>query len=113
MNFSLVYLLNRFFYRIFDFGRDWFLESFFWIGRHLVNVLESLDQTWALRITLRNIFQPLYQDHSIVGHTLGFLFRSVRIAIAAFVYFLVIVLAAAFYLAWIAVPVVISYRIFS
>ena len=109
MNFSLVYLVNRFFYRIFDFGRDWYIGSFLYIGRHTINFLESLDQIFAWRITLKNLFQPLYQDHTIVGHTLGFIFRSLRMIIGGIIYLFIFIIAAAIYLAWIAIPIYVVY----
>jgi|SRR3989344_2440027 len=105
MNFSLVYLANRFFYRIFDFIRDWYVGSFLFISRETVNFLESLDRTLAWRITVRNLTQPLYQDHSIIGHTLGFIFRSARIFMGSIVYLVVFVFMAALYLIWAAIPI--------
>lgn len=109
MNFSLVYLGNRFFYRIFDFIHDWYLGSFLYIGRHTINFLESLDQAFGLRVTIRNIFEPLYQDHTIVGHILGFIFRSLRILIAAFIYFFVASLAGTIYFIWALIPIFIIF----
>jgi len=105
MNFSLVYLVNRFFYRIFDFVRDWYWGSFSFIGRQLINFLESLDQIFAWRITVRNLFQPLYQDHSIIGHTLGFIFRSARIFMGSVIYLVIFVFTAVLYLIWAAIPI--------
>ncbi len=110
MNFSLVYLVSRFFYRIREFILDWYLGSFRQIGRLTINFLESLDQFLAWKITLKNLFEPLYQDHTILGHTLGFIFRSVRIFLASVIYAAVIALAILIFLIWAAIPPYLIYR---
>jgi hypothetical protein len=110
MNFSIVYLTQRFFYRIFDFLRAWYIGSFFFIARQILSFLEQMDKIFAVRITLRNIFEPLYQDHTIVGHVLGFIFRSLRIVLGSIVYIFVVSLFIVIYLAWILVPIFIIYR---
>ena len=110
MNFSLVYLAARFFYRIKEFARRWFLGSFLYIGRQTINFLESLDQFFAWRITLRNLFQPLYQDHTVIGHGIAFIFRSSRLLVTSVVYIGIILLAAVIYLAWSLAPLYIIYR---
>lgn len=110
MNFSLVYLAGRFVYRIADFIRDWYVGGFFVVGRRMINVLEYFDRVFALKVTLRNIFQPLYQDHTAVGHLFGFVFRSARLLAGALIYFFVIVIAAVIYVVWAMTPVIIIYR---
>lgn len=109
MSFSLAYLGYRFFYRIKEFIYNWYAGGFRVIGRETLNVLENLDRFFAWRINLRNLFQPLYQDHSVVGHTLGFIFRSARILAGSFFYLLIIAAAILVYLIWIASPIYLIY----
>lgn len=110
MSFSVVYLVNRFFYRIFDFLRGWYLGGFLAIGGLMISLLGTLDQAFAWKITLTNLFQPLYQDHTIIGHTLGFALRSARLFVGTLVYVLVFIITALVYFAWAAVPVAIIYN---
>lgn len=84
------YLLGRALYRIRLFISDWYIGGFRLVSSRTVNMLESLDRTWALWITFKNIFQPLYQDHTFTGRILGFIFRSIRIVIGLCLYALVI-----------------------
>lgn len=83
------------------------------VAHRTMNALESLDRTFALRITLQNLFQPLYQDHSVVGHLLGFLFRLVRLAVGAAAYAFLIALAVVVYLSFAFLPFYLVYRSFS
>lgn len=108
----LVYLLNRFFYRLKEFLRHWYLNSFYIITHRTLNLLERLDRILALKITLRYWLKPLYQDYTLVGYLMGFIFRSWRIIIAAIVYSLIIAAAAAIYIVWMAIPLYVVYRPF-
>ncbi len=70
-------------------------------------IMTTADQSFALAITLRHFFEPLYKDYSVIGRILGIVFRSARLAIGGAFY---LVLAAAFaivYLIWLAIPAVI------
>ncbi len=110
MNFSLTYLINRFFYRVFDFLRDWYVGGFLAVGGAMIGFLGTLDEFFAWKITLRNILEPLYQDHTIIGHALGFTLRSARLFAGTFVYAFVFLVAAVVYFAWAAIPVIIIYK---
>ena len=103
------YLLTRALHRVTLFLSDWYVGGFRLVSSNTINVLEHLDRTWALAITVRNIFQPLYQDHTFTGRILGFIFRSVRIIIGLFLYALVITVAVIIYLLIISVPIYIVY----
>jgi len=106
----LVYLANRFAYRVFEFLKHWYVNGFLVLNHRTVNFLEYLDRRLALKITFRNWFKPLYQDYTILGYTLGFLFRTLRIIASGIIYFFVIAIAAAIYIAWAALPIYIIYR---
>jgi len=94
----------RFFYRIADFFHHWYVHGSRRLIHSFLNLFESLDRTFALVITVRYFFVPLYKDYSIVGRILGIMFRSVRVAVGVFVY--VILGAACFvvYLVWLLLP---------
>ncbi len=106
-----IYLFNRFFYRIFEFLEHWYPGSFKIAGHFFISFLEKLDRTFAFKITLRNIFQPLYSDRSFIGYILGFFFRSWRLIIGGILYLAIGALAIAIYLVWLAVPVFIIFEI--
>lgn len=111
MSFSLVYLVQRFFYRIFDFLRDWYVGGFLWFSHRSLNFLERLDRFFALKVTFRYWFKPLYQDYSFIGYVLGFFFRTVRLLAACLVYLAFAIISWVFYLAWAAIPVYLVYKI--
>ena len=109
---ALAYLANRFFYRIIEFSRHWYVGGFFVVSHRTLNLLESLDRRLAFWVTLRNFFKPLYQDYTFVGYIWGIVFRGIRLFIATIVYFFILVLAVAIYVTWATIPVLIFYRIF-
>lgn len=111
MNFSFIYLLNRAGYRIIEFLRHWFVDSFFKMGYWTVALLEGFDRFFALKITFRKWLTPLYQDYSAMGYVLGFIFRTVRIFFSSFFYAAVILILSALFLAWTLVPVYAAYQI--
>lgn len=110
MSFSVVYLVQRFFYRIYEFIRHWYGDGFLWFVRHTINFLESLDRFFALRVTLRYWFKPLYQDYTAIGYILGFFFRSGRLIFGGLIYLAVAIAALALYLIWALVPAYILYK---
>ncbi len=113
MSFSVVYLLQRFFYRIYEAIRHWYRDGFLWFVHHTLNVLEGLDRTFALRITFRYWLKPLYQDYTVIGYILGFIFRTFRLVIGGFVYLVIILAALLLYLVWAAIPIYIVYKGFN
>ncbi|OGY63227.1 MAG: hypothetical protein A3I89_01515 [Candidatus Harrisonbacteria bacterium RIFCSPLOWO2_02_FULL_41_11] len=111
MEVSLLYVLNHFRIRIADFFRHWYFNGFFRAVYWTLNFLERLDRVFALRVTFKNWFQPLYQDYSLIGYLWGFLFRTVRIFAAIAVYFTVIFLSSASFFLWAFLPLYAIYRI--
>lgn len=110
MALALVYLSERFFYRIFEFLRHWYVKSVRLYSNFVVDRLEAIDRVLAWRITFKNLFQPLYKDYSFVGHVLGFSFRAGRLIVGGFVYLIVFSVAIALYVIWILIPPYLLYR---
>lgn len=109
MSFAPLYLLNRLFFRLSDFFHHWYLDGSRTILHHFVSVFESLDRTFALRITLRYFWRPLYGDYSVVGHIFGFFFRSARLLIGGVIYLALAIVMLALYLIWLALPFLILF----
>lgn len=104
MGFAPTYLLYRFFYRIYEFFHHWYFDSSKAFLNWLVDFFQTLDQTFALGVTAKHFFQPLYKDYTAVGRILGVIFRSGRIIVAVATYvFLGICFFAAYFL-WLAIP---------
>lgn len=107
----IFYLANRLYFRIRMFLKHWYKDGSKNFFHALVNFLEHLDRFFAIEITFKHIFEPLYQDRSFIGHIMGFLFRTARIILAAIVYSTVVLVFAVLYLAWLAVPLFIVFKI--
>lgn len=112
MNFSLIYLIGRFAYRILDFFHHWYADASRVFFYKLISFLEYLDQSLALRMTLRYFFQPLYKDYSVIGRILGVIFRTCRIFISVVVYAIVLLIFLAAYVLWLVAPIILVLYIF-
>lgn len=111
MNNAFVYLSRRFFYRIAEFLRHWYLKSPKFYANFVLNKLEDIDYHIAWKITLKKLFEPLYGDYSALGYILGFIFRLGRLIIGSFIYALIFLVAISLYLIWLLTPIYIIYRI--
>lgn len=112
MNYALVYIFWRLWRDIREFFHHWYVHAFFVMIHGTLGLLERLDRSFALKITLRHFGQPLFQDRTLVGYILGFFFRSFRILSAFIIYFLVIAAATGVYFAWSLVPLYVIFMIF-
>ncbi|MDP3956838.1 MAG: hypothetical protein Q8P97_02480 [bacterium] len=111
--FAAAYVIFRIAHRFTQFFRHWYVRSFILWTHGTLSFLETLDRTFAVRITLRHFGEPLYQDRSIVGYILGFIFRSARIVIGGLLYGVVILGAALLYIIWCAILPYLIYKIFN
>ena len=110
-NNALIYLGKRFVYRIFDFLRHWYWYSMRIYANRVLNLLEAVDYRLAWKITLRNLFEPLYRDYTLIGYALGFVFRAARLFVGGLIYIFLFALMLVFYLLWAAFPPYIIFRI--
>ena len=106
MDFAFVYIIQRFFCRFVDFFHHWYVDGSRYIAHTFLSTLTGMDKTFAVGITLRHFFEPLYKDYSIVGRILGIVFRSGRVAIGGAVYFVALIFCLFLYLIWVAIPAV-------
>ena len=110
---SVVYLLAHLGRRILDFFRHWYFYGFLKAINWSYNVLERLDRNFALRVTAKNLFQPLYQDYSAIGYLWGFIFRTARIFTGLVIYGIFIILSSAIFILWALLPPYVIYQIFT
>ncbi len=109
MSFSVAYLVQRFFLRIFYFFHHWYFDGSRAIGRRFMATLAAADRSFAIRVTVSHFFEPLYKDYSFIGRILGVVFRTFRIAIGLVVYLFLVACFAAAYVVWLAIPLLILY----
>lgn len=106
MNFAFIYLAHRFFFRLTDFFHHWYVDASRYLVHWFISFLERLDRFFAVRITFAHLFEPLWNDHTIIGHIMGFLFRTSRVLAGSVVYFFCGVAFAAIFIAWVLLPFV-------
>ena len=111
MDFSLVYLVNRFFYRVFDFFHHWYVDGSRMFGRKFIGVLTDLDKTFALKVTLQHFFEPLYKDYTPIGRIMGIVGRTIRSFAGVVIYIVISLIAGVLYIIWLAIPAIVVYRI--
>src|SRR5512140_234660 len=105
MNFALVYLVQRFFYRIIEFLRHWYVKSGRMYSNWMIDKLGDLDYYLAWQITFKNLFQPLYKAYSLIAYFLGFVFRLGRLLVGGLIYVLIFFAAIGLYIIWLVAPI--------
>lgn len=103
----LRYLALAFWQKIQGFLEHWYKDSFFFLSEKLHILLKKLDKVFALRTSAQYIFQPMYQDRSIIGYILGFIFRAIRIVVGALTYIFLTLLWLSAYIVFISLPIAI------
>ncbi len=108
-NVFIIYLINQFFSKIFNFFKGWYFDGFLFFWKKLRNILGAMDYTFAVRITIRNWMKPLYQDRTILGYILGPIFRTARILIGSFIYLIVFLIWLSILAIWFSIPIYLIY----
>lgn len=107
----LLYLPRRFFANILNFLEHWYVRSFIHTSRFMLDLFENLDRAFAVRINLKNLFKPLYQDRSPISYVIGFFFRGAKIILALAVYIVILGVTIISYSLWAAIPAFLIYKI--
>ena len=112
MDFAFSYIISRFFYRIAEFLRHWYVVGTYTYTDFVMGVLRRMDRTLAWRITLKYLFKPLYGDYSALGYVIGFTFRVFRLFVGGAAYLAVFVAALFIYVLWLSFPVYLAVKLF-
>lgn len=110
MEYTPIYLLNRAGYRLWQFISHWYVGGFLYVSHRALEILRTLDKSLALKVTLRHWLKPMYQDYTILGFVLGFLFRTIRIILGVIIYGATLAVVAAGYVIWALIPAYVIYR---
>jgi len=82
----------------------WYIFVFHFYWSCVARLVAFLDRYFAFKVTLLNIFSPLYQDYTFIGYVLGIFFRSIRLIVGGGVYLVVLTIVVVFYLVWVSIP---------
>ena len=96
-----------------DFFRHWYVDGLRAFVKTFLRALSVLDRALAFRVSVKNIFNPMYQDRSFFGYVFGFLFRFIRILVALITYAALGVAFVIFYTAWTLIPPYLIVRAFN
>ncbi|HMB17590.1 MAG TPA: hypothetical protein VKO61_01625 [Candidatus Paceibacterota bacterium] len=99
--------------RIIEFLEHWYIRGTKVYWHFIISKFEKIDYRLAWKITLKNIFKPLYKDYSIIGHIVGFFLRSARLIVASIIYLILLIISGLIYMFWILFPIALIYRIFT
>jgi len=105
-----VYLIRNLFFTIFLFFKHWYVDGWYFAYGIFLRVMRALDRHFAVRVNLHYLFQPLYQQYNVVGYSIGFVFRALRIALGGLVYLFIVILALALFIVWVLIPLYFLYR---
>jgi len=105
-----LYLILGFFGLFLNFLRHWYLDSFYFVWQAYIGALRRWDRIFAVSITIRYWFKPLYQDYTFLGRILGFILRTIRIIIGGFGCLVLSIIFLALYTLWLMVPILLLTR---
>ena len=109
---ALVYLIRRFFFRVVEFLRHWYVKSFRIYSNFVLDELQKMDRTLAWRVNVRYLFQPLYKEYYIICYVLVFILIIVRLLGISIIYLVVFLFVIVAYVIWLMIPIAIVLRIF-
>jgi hypothetical protein len=73
-------------------------------------MMRRIDTVFALKITVRNFFVPLYNDRTILGYILGVVLRSARVIVSVPIYVGVWMICVGCALVWMSIPPFLIYK---
>jgi hypothetical protein len=91
---------------------DWFVALPWWFSQVMVRVLRRIDNEFALMVTVRNLFTPLYGDKTVFAYVVGTPLRLGRIVISLFIYSCIVCVFAGLIIMWWAIPALIIKHIY-
>ncbi len=104
MEFAPVYIVVRLFYRIADFFHHWYVDGTRAFLRRAMVILHGMNRTFAVFVTFKHFFEPLYKDYSIPGRVWGVIFRTGRVFLGIIFTLCFFTLFLVVYLIWILLP---------
>lgn len=108
-----VYLIYAPTQSILLFFRHWFINGPRTIFHQALSFIHFLDNFFALYITIRYLFTPLYQDYSLVGYILGPLVRLCLLFSSLITYGLVLGITLFITFFWLSIPILILINSFN
>lgn len=106
MDFAPAYILKRGLFRIREFLHHYYIDGTRFLFYKFINFVESIDQSVAFGITLKNFFIPLYRDYTFMGRILGIIFRTGRLLVGGVIYLLLGIIFLLIVLGWLLVPII-------
>lgn len=110
--YAITYLGERFWYRVFEFLRNWYVKSAKTYANYIVNKLEEIDRHIAWKITLRHLFDPLFGDYTFIGRVISFPIRLIRLIMGGIFYVIFICVAASIFVVWSLIPIYLIWGMF-
>lgn len=105
----LVVLINEILKLIETFISFWYkdIPKHFW--QNFLELFDGLERKFAVRITLENIFVPLWQDYSLLGRIISFPIRISKILIGILIYLAFFSVSFVIFISIEALPIILIY----
>lgn len=88
------------------FWNYWYLQSFSRFFASLEETISTLDNTFAVKDTARNMDKPLFQDYTFQGRIIGVVLRVFRIVFGVMAFGIAGMAYIIFYLIWLLFPLI-------
>jgi hypothetical protein len=105
------FLLSESAYRLFLFFDRWYRCWSVSYWSRVLDLVESLDRTFAVRVHIRYWLVPLFGDYTVVGRIIAFPVRTFFIVFGSILYLAVFAIAFLLWSIWVLIPFYILFRI--
>jgi hypothetical protein len=92
-----------------EFLKFWYLEIPWHFWNLYISRISYLERSYAVRITLENLFVPLWQDYTLVGRLISFPIRVFKIFVGILVYILFTLISFAIFILIEIFPIILIY----
>lgn len=82
----------------------WFIKGPFWFWQRCLITLENFEGIFAVRLMLKHIAEPIFQDYSRAGRMIGVLIRLLRIVVGIIFYLAIILIFIFLAIIWLILP---------
>ena len=105
------YILVRFSYRILEFLRQWYVESFWLVKKRGLLFAKTLNQNLGVRETFNHFFQPPHRGETTLVYVLRHTHTVFLATVGSFFLAGVFVVALFLYALWLTAPLVAIYEL--
>ena len=89
-----------------------YVQGLSWFWHKAIEIISNFEATFAVRLMLKHITEPIFQDYTRAGRILGILIRLLRIVVGLLFYLAIIILFSVLATVWAILPILAIWQVF-